>query len=262
MSRLLDLHRRATSRRGKRPPLALTHPIGSTHVLVPLVGIAAALVAGLWALESWLLEGPTPLVDERGLGWITGQRTPEVIAAARVLTHLGDLWVVMLISAVLVYLARHRSGRWDSAELVVTVIGGVLVITTIAKLLTARLRPDEALTDTVSLAFPSGHASRAAVAYAMVAWLAVKWARHPVTRHVVALLALGMTLATAWSRVLLGAHWPTDVLAGMTLGAIWLAVVVALTRPVPAPLVGAPRDEETPEGEIADARSVQPREPR
>jgi undecaprenyl-diphosphatase len=254
VSRLLDLHRRATSRRDQRPPLALTHPIASTHVLVPLFGIAAALIAALWALESLLLEGPTSRVDERGLEWVVDQRTPEIIAVARVVTHLGDLWVVMVIAAVLVWLARHRSGRWDSAELVVTVIGGVLVITTIAKLLTARLRPDAALTETVSLAFPSGHASRAAVAYAMIAWLAVKWAKHPVTRHVVAVVALGMTLATAWSRVLLGAHWPTDVLAGMTLGAIWLAVVVALTRPVPAPRVGAGPDGAALADEAAEAR--------
>lgn len=234
MSRLLDLHRRATSRRDQRPPLALSHAIGSTRVLAPLVGVAAALVAALWALDAWLLDGETPWLDERGLAWATGQRTPGMVAAARVVTQLGDLWVVLLVAAVLVWLARRRSGRWDSAELVATAIGGVLVITTVAKVLTARLRPDEALTDTVSLAFPSGHASRAAVACAMIAWLAVRWARHPVTRHVVAVLALGMTLATAWSRVLLGAHWPTDVLAGMLLGAIWLAVVVALTRPVPA----------------------------
>jgi membrane-associated phospholipid phosphatase len=237
VSRLLDLHRRATSRRETRPPLALTHPISSASVLAPLLGVAAAMVAGLWALETWLLEGPTPWLDERGLEWATDQRTPEIIAAARVVTHLGDLWVVIVIAAVLVWLARRRSGRWDSAVLVVTVIGGVLVITTVAKLLTARPRPDEALTDTVSLAFPSGHASRAAVAYAMIAWLAVRWAKHPVTRHLVAVLAVVMTLATAGSRVLLGAHWPTDVMAGMTLGAIWLAVVVALTRPAPAELV-------------------------
>ncbi len=222
--------------------------------MAPLLGIGAALVGVLWLLDEWLIEGETPWLDEIGLAWATEQRSPETVALARVLTHLGDLWVVMIIVALLVWLARRRSGRWDSAELVITVIGGVLVITTIAKLLTARLRPDVAITETVSLAFPSGHASRAAVVYAMVAWLAVKWAKHPVTRHVVAVLALAMTLATAWSRVLLGAHWPTDVLAGMTLGAIWLAVVVTLTRPVPAP-VGADQSADADEEVTGSHRS-------
>ena len=244
MSRLLDLHRRATSRRPARPPLALTHPVGSTHVLVPLLGVAAALVAALWALESWLLEGPVPALDAHVLAWAVEQRGPGTIALARVVTHLGDLWVVALIVAVLVVLARRRSGRWDSAKLVGVVVGGALLVTTASKELTGRLRPDDALTSTVSLAFPSGHASRAAVIYAMVAWLAAKWSKHPLTRHAVAVAMLGMVLATGWSRVLLGAHWPTDVLAGWGLGIVWLLVVVALTRPVPAE--AAPGDSGRP----------------
>lgn len=233
MERLRDLHRRATSRRPSRPPLGLTHPVGSTQVLVPLLGAAAALTAILWGLESWLLEGPVLALDEWGLAAVAEQRGPVTIALARVATHLGDLWVVALVGLGLVVLARARSGRWDSAKLVVTVVVGALVVTAAAKELTARLRPDEALTSTVSLAFPSGHASRAAAVYALVVWLAIRWAKHPVSRHAVAILGVGMILATGWSRVLLGAHWPTDVLAGWALGLAWFSTVLALTRPVP-----------------------------
>jgi undecaprenyl-diphosphatase len=237
MSRVSDLQRRATSRRDPRPPLALTHPVTSSRVAVTLLGTAVALVVGLWLLEGWLLDGPTPLVDVVGFEWAADQRGPGAVAVARVLTHLGDLWVVAAVAGVLVILARLRSGRWDSTKLVVLTVGGVLVITAITKELTARPRPDEALTATLSLAFPSGHASRAAVVYLLLAWLAAKWAKHPVTRHLVALAAAAMVLATAWSRLVLGAHWATDVLAGMGLGAVWLVVVIALTRPVPLPSV-------------------------
>ncbi len=233
MERLRDLHRRATSRREPRPPLGLTRPLGSKAVLLALLGVALALIAVLWVVETWLLEGPISTLDEVGLAWAAEQRSPTAIALARVATHLGDLPVVAAVGIGLVVLARYRSGRWDSAHLVAAVVVGVLVVTTAAKELTARLRPDETLTSTVSLAFPSGHASRAAAVYALVIWLAIRWAKHPATRHAATLLGAGMILATGWSRLVLGAHWPTDVLAGWGLGLIWFAVVLALTRPVP-----------------------------
>jgi undecaprenyl-diphosphatase len=247
---LPDLHRRATSRREPQPPLALTHPVGARHVWGWLLAIAATLVVALWVVETWLIGSPLPALDAQGVQWASDQRGPRTIAVARVLTHLGDVSVVAAVSAALVVLARYRSGRWDSAKLVVVAVGGALLVTGAAKELTGRLRPDEALTSTVSLAFPSGHASRAAVVYLLVAWISVQWAKHPVTRHVVPVLAVGMVAATSWSRVLLGAHWPTDVVAGIALGAIWLVSVIALTRPVPvarsAPAAATREGTDTP----------------
>jgi undecaprenyl-diphosphatase len=254
--RLVDLHRRATSRRPPRPPLALTHPVTTRHVWGWLLVVAAVAVAALWALERWLITGPTKAMDALGVEWLEGQRTTETIAVARVVTHLGDFWVVALIAAILVVLARTRAGRWDSAILVTVVVVGAMVVTGIAKAVTARPRPDEALTATLSHAFPSGHASRAAVVYLLIAWISLKWSKHPLTRHVVVVLALAMTLATAWSRVLLGAHWPTDVVAGMGFGAAWLAATLLLTRPVPAPRSGARPEDPDVEPAASEAQGA------
>ncbi len=227
-----------TSRRLRRPPLVLSHRLGTARVLLPLVGTATALVLLLWAMESWLLPGPVPTLDSSVAGAVLDTRTPRTIAAARVVTHLGDLWVVALVGAGLVLLARWRAGRWDSAQLVTVAIGGALLVTAVSKSLTARPRPDGSLTSTVSMAFPSGHASRAAVVYLLIAWLATRWARHAVRRWGIPILALSMMVATGWSRLLLGAHWPSDVLAGYALGGCWLAVVLGVTRPVPLPEAG------------------------
>jgi membrane-associated phospholipid phosphatase len=217
----------------RRPPLVLTHQLRTTRVLLPLTGAAIALVGLLWAVGSVLLPGMTPALDTEVAGAVADTRTTGTIALARVVTHLGDLWVVATVGAGLVLLARWRAGRWDAAKLVAVVVGGALIITAVSKSLTARPRPDGSLTSTVSLAFPSGHASRAAVVYLLIAWLATRWATRIVVRWGVPLLALSMMLATGWSRLLLGAHWPTDVLAGFALGGCWLAVVLGVTRPVP-----------------------------
>lgn len=233
MSRFPDLSRRATARRPRRPPLALTHPVGSTRVLVALPGVAAVLVGALWVLESWLLEGPLGGLDRGALAWVADQRTDAGVAVAHAADLLGEVWMVVLVGVALGLVARRRSGRWDTAQLAATVVVGPLATATAAKVLTARLRPDDALTSTMSLAFPSGHAARSAAVYGLVAWLAIRWARHPVTRLAVTVLATATILVTGWSRVLLGAHWPTDVLAGWGLGIAWLTAVLLLTRPAP-----------------------------
>jgi membrane-associated phospholipid phosphatase len=218
----------------QRPPLTLTHGFGSRRVVVPLLAASIALVGALWAMEWQLAMGRLSAFDAAVLRSVAEQRSPTALTAARVITHLGDLWVVAGLGTTLVLVARWRAGRWDAAKLVAVVVGGALVITAVSKTLTGRPRPDEALTATVSLAFPSGHASRAAAVYMLLAWLAIRWAKYPATRYVVPVLAVGMALATGWSRVLLGVHWPTDILAGFALGAIWLTIVLGVTRPAPA----------------------------
>lgn len=79
----------------------------------------------------------------------------------------------------------------------------------------ARVRPDlvPQLDPIHSFAYPSGHATNAAVVFMLFITL-VPQARHPSWQ----LLAALMILATGVSRVMLGVHWPTDVIGGWMLG--------------------------------------------
>ena len=74
-----------------------------------------------------------------------------------------------------------------------------------------------------SPAFPSGHATNAAVVYLLFIML-VPQARHPAWR----LAAAAMILLMGLSRILLNVHWPTDVIGGWMLGASFALMAAAV----------------------------------
>jgi undecaprenyl-diphosphatase len=77
-----------------------------------------------------------------------------------------------------------------------------------------------------SAAYPSGHATNAALVYLLFALLVPTAQRG---RWLTA--ALVLTILTGLSRIALGVHWPSDVLGGWMLGAAFaLAAAAALRR--------------------------------
>lgn len=214
--------------------LRLAHPPWSPRAAIGLVTVALALIGGWWLVDAlWLADPPPP--DVAGHEAFVEARTPMLVSVATAVTRLGDLSVVAVIGAALAGLARWREGRWDLAVLIVTVVVGVLAVTNVVKELTDRTRPDGALVDVLALAFPSGHASRAAAVCAIAGWLAWRLARSRLLRVSAVALAVATAAAVGVSRLVLGVHWPTDVLGGWLLGGLWTLAALRLTRPREGP---------------------------
>lgn len=212
----------------------LAHPPWSPPAAIGLLTVALALTCGWWAVDAlWLTDPPPP--DVAGHEAFVEARTPALVSVATAVTRLGDLWVVAVLGAVLAGLARWRAGRWDAAVLIVTVVVGVLAVTNVVKELTDRTRPDGALVDVLTLAFPSGHASRAAAVCALASWLVWRLARSRLLRLSAAAMAVAIAAAIGVSRLVLGVHWPTDVLGGWLLGGLWTLAALMLTRPRAGP---------------------------
>lgn len=193
------------------------------------VGLVLALVV---AAIGWPLTAATPIPAEVAIiDRVEVGDTPAVGGTALVLSYVGHLLPVAAIAAVVAVFARWRWGGWDLGLLLLTVLGGASVVTGTVKLLTARTRPDEAVVEALSSAFPSGHAVRAAAVYGLIAWLVLLVARRGWVRLLVPLLAVGAVTLNAFARLALAAHWPSDVAVGVALGAVWLATSLYLLRP-------------------------------
>lgn len=148
------------------------------------------------------------------------------------ITSLGDPIITIIIGGgVIAYGYFQANLRLALAGAMVWV---VLAMGSILKLLFGRARP---LTEYVqnmhfpTHSFPSGHASGAAIAYGLLAYLAWHLLPQPWNYLVTTFLVIVIVLV-GLSRVYLGAHYPSDVAAGWLLGALGLLIIIFAIRPL------------------------------
>lgn len=197
------------------------------RVLPPGALRRLALTAFGLAAAGLVIAALTPLAGESQLlAWIASVRTPSSVTVARLLTELGDLWLVALVAVVLAVVVRGSPAAHRLRVLLLSSIGGSAVLITVLKLVVARPRPPGALVATVTSAYPSGHAVRAAAVHGLLVWWLSRRVRHPVPRTVAVTVTAVLAVGVALSRVWLGVHLPSEVLAGLVLGAGWLVAVV------------------------------------
>lgn len=150
-------------------------------------------------------------------------RTDAGLTMARALDVVGGTTSMIVIGGALVagFLIARRP--WGA----LTVAGAMLaseLVTGSMKVLFARPRPADSLSDVGLTSFPSGHTTLAATVAVVLALLIRGWLAWTA--------AAAWVLIMAWSRTYLEAHWLTDVLGGATLGfsmalvAWWMVVQV------------------------------------
>lgn len=204
-------------------------------VLGAILAIGLAVVATCtWAAgeiyESVVATTGLAAIDQPVLDAMVDERTPWLNTVATAFTDLGGpvlspIWVSVVMGTL--------AWRWRSVMPVVLMViatAGSLVITVVGKDLVGRARPPQALAVPpyeVSASFPSGHSLNAVVIAGIIAYVVLTRSRRPVSRRLVAGLAITYALVMGLSRVYLGHHWLTDVLTGWLLGLAWLAVVIA-----------------------------------
>jgi undecaprenyl-diphosphatase len=165
---------------------------------------------------------------------------PALVDATLVVTDALAPWplrsVLVVVAAVLAVRGHLRGAIWTLAVTALgSLAGGGL------KLLVSRDRPVPAdpLLDETGFAWPSGHASTAALAAGVLVALATPAVRRWLVPLVVAAAAL-----VGASRVVLGVHWASDVVSGWLLGVAVVLAAVALAPPyggLPGPVTAGGR---------------------
>lgn len=189
--------------------------------------LAIALLAAL-ALAALLVGGPQTRADPQMLAAFA---RAELVPAARLLTHLGDGWAV-LVAALLAAGGLLVAGHRRRAILLLVIVVSEKLLVEAMKAGFDRARPDVAGHQVAvhNLAFPSGHSANA-----MAAWLAIALlATGPRLRRPAVALALAIAFVTGLCRLVLQVHWPSDVVGGWAFGAAWTLLLVHRFGTAPA----------------------------
>lgn len=204
------------------PPLQLVLRLG--------LGAAGLLAAGLMfaatAEELSEQDGGLGRFDEAVAGRLAQQLTPLALRSFALVTHLGDVLTLTLLTvAAGLLLLWQRRPRLALAFGLACAGGGVL--NRVLKDIFERVRPvhEHGFAVADGFSFPSGHSAGSAVVYGMLAYLLLRSAPsrwHPAI--VAAAAALVFTIG--FSRVMLQVHWASDVMAGLASGTAWLLMCV------------------------------------
>lgn len=155
-------------------------------------------------------------------------RTDFMTAIMKAVTRLGDKGLFWITVAVLFLL--FKSTRKTGLALSIGLVINALIVNVWLKNMVGRIRPYEVVEGLKCLipepsdaSFPSGHASHAFVAVAVI-WIMMS--------KKYGIIALIISAIIAWSRLYLGVHYPSDVIAGIIIGIIAGVTGVIIVRAV------------------------------
>jgi membrane-associated phospholipid phosphatase len=222
--------------------------LGMSALLSAVLATAGVAVVLIAVSEDVVARNGMESHDASNLQFIVSHRSPWLVDAARAVTNLGSIALLLplaVVAAVVVWLWGARL-IVAAAPLLSLGAAGLVVATT--KHAVNRSRPPLGLrlVSETEASFPSGHSADSAALYVTLALVIAMVIFHrPVARGLTVFVAGLGVLAIGLSRLVLGVHWPTDVIVGWSLGVTVALVVTTATvliscqRPA-QPSVGAP----------------------
>jgi membrane-associated phospholipid phosphatase len=211
----------------------------ATRRLLGIVVVGGIAIAAGLTLDV-AVNGPISGADQANLRPFI-DHTDRFASAARLLTHLGSITLLVPIATALSLVLWFRLRSLTVAASPVAALAVAGTATALLKVVTARARPPVALRLAAEggWSFPSGHAADATALYVTTALVVAVWLAPQRRGRVIAVTAgVVLSAAVAITRLILRVHWPTDVIAGCFLGAAVAAATILLTdrlsRPPPA----------------------------
>lgn len=208
----------------------LTRSSATGLVLSIILVLAAALAWFFGELLFGAITGTSASgTAQRMLHLAAAFRTPQLDQAMFLVTFLGNVEVIAVVTIIAAVLLLLLGWKRDAALVLVAVTSSVLFVL-LLKLLVGRTRPpvEDARIIQCGFSFPSGHSAVSAVLYGTLAYLLMRSVRRLRWRVLIGTATTLLVLAIGLSRVYLGVHYPSDVLAGRAVGTLWVLWVVIL----------------------------------
>ncbi|PRO65429.1 phosphatase PAP2 family protein [Alkalicoccus urumqiensis] len=149
-------------------------------------------------------------------------QNPDLIGIMGVITELGSVWFLTLMTVLLLGFLLWKRRYLDSAAASIVMLGTAL-LTALMKQLYGRERPTTTEQyDATGFSYPSGHSSGAAAFYGLVLYFIWVSPWRPGTKVTASLVPLFTAAAVALSRVFLDVHYASDLAGGFAFGAAWM----------------------------------------
>ncbi len=150
----------------------------------------------------------------------------------RSLTFLGNA-IPLTVSIIFFALCLFLMNREKESLLLIVSCFGATTISTIAKIVVSRPRPDSSLINQVgtfanSDSFPSGHVLAFIGLYGFLVYLVFTRLKMGLFRTALINAGLVLLFLISISRIYLGAHWFSDTLGSYLIGGAWIYIMILI----------------------------------
>lgn len=156
-------------------------------------------------------------IDQGVNSWVVSMQSAWITQAAIPLGLATDPYLIVAVMLAAAIYLWFKGAKKDSLTIVfiVLVVGGAILL---FKFLVQRDRPLNMIADEAGYSFPSGHATMAVTLFGSSIYLT--WTRKisKLTKSVVVVISIFMTLLIGLDRLYLNVHWLSDVIGGYALG--------------------------------------------
>jgi membrane-associated phospholipid phosphatase len=191
--------------------------------LTTLLALFAVGAFTFFFIGDIAVEQGVPHLDELASDLAESLEMQMAVDAAKVVTHLGSLWVIIPLALATVVWALAKR-RWFDAATVVAGVALSIIAVQVSKAAYDRVRPPDGLVHANYASYPSGHTAYA-VTLVACATILVRAGTGWATRFATVIVAAALVVVVGATRVYLRVHYLTDVIGGAALGvAIWALV--------------------------------------
>jgi undecaprenyl-diphosphatase len=199
-----------------------------TDLAVGMACCALSILAFLAIVDSLSEKGTLFHLDLTINAYVISVANPRLIGFLRTITHLGSIYLVVMVAVIVGIILVIRKNWWRLLALFLAVAIGQAVLN-ILKVAFQKPRPETEMF-VFSYSFPSGHVFSATVIYGFCIYLTFRFIRNATVKWIVSTLLAFLILLIGFSRIYLGVHWLSDTLAGYVTGFAWLLFCIFFAK--------------------------------